>query len=386
MQASASVRRNLGSALQRAEASEASRPAEAEVEAEAASSLQAAVEVQSRLASGSFGAAAGAAAAPAAAPAALGLEWGNSARMRQRLAVPATPVEPQRADLQSPDSFSTGAQSSVLSAAGDPAVPFSVPPSTHRRFAQRGDDGGAAARRWAWRRKGTAAAGVGAGISVFQRARIASVSKHDSADGAGPAGLATGASVEASAHSTTSSGTPTVELSSKRTTTEEAAAAPQQQQQQSAASAAGGAAPVQQQGGAAPGSSAFSAAAGATAGDHGAAGFQRTSFEAAALAATQRQRSLVGGSSRMLPALSLLDSLALPSPVESAPYPNQLLVESLAVELRNLAALEVRAHHGAHATALHAHACMECGLDLSGAASWEGAARLKPPSHLTHLA
>lgn len=331
------MRRNLGSALERAEASEASRAAG--VETEAASSLRV-PEVQSRLAGASFGAAAGAAAAAGATAAAL--ERGGSGRQllergasgRQALAVPPAVLD-LHADLASPDSE---AQSSLLSAGGDPAAPFSVPPSTHRRFAQRGEDGGGGgARRWAWRREGAAGAGGGA---LFQRARIASVGKHDSDDGAA-AGTVAALGVEASTASATSASSPAVELSSRRGTSEEAAAA--------AAAAAPPGAAAGDAGDAAPGPTAFAGAGPALS-------MPRASFEASAAAAAAAR----GRSQRLLPGLSLLDSLALPSPVDQpTPYASQPLVEALALELRSLAALEV-CSRAAGCSRLAAWPCSAC--------------------------
>ncbi len=376
MQASASVRRNLGSALERAEASEASRPAEAE----AASRLRAAPEVQSQLSSSSslprqsssngaarlgssssFPRAAGdeADAAPAGPspflPAAGSLERaGSAARLQAPLPVSvlAPGSEDESGELQSPDACSAG-QLSSLSAAGDPAMPFSVPPSTQRRFARHGEEGAAAGRRWAWRRDGGRPGSAAAGGSMFQRARIASVTRQESSDG-GPAGAA----VEASARSAASSSAPSVELSSRRTTSEEPAGPAAQP---GGFAARQGPCPValppEQQLGEGPSTAGASAAAATTVppgsgGSHpgsaerGAPALQRPSADAAAaaLAGAQRQRSLLAGSGMLRPAISLLDSLALPSPVEQlspSPYGNNPVADVLARELRTLAALEV---------------------------------------------
>ena len=81
--------------------------------------------------------------------------------------------------------------------------------------------------------------------------------------------------------------------------------------------------------------------------ERGAPTLQRPSADAAAAAllAAQRQRSLLANSALLRPAISLVDSLALPSPVDQlspSPYGNNPLADSLVRELRTLAALEVR--------------------------------------------
>lgn len=312
LQASASVRRNLGSALEQAEASEAgSRTGEA-------TSAALAAEVQSRPVG-----IVDAAAAPDAAGA------GTFARLRSgsALAVPATPAEAARGVALTPEAGSTGQQSSILSAAPDPAAPFSVPPSTTRRFAQR-DAAGAGSRRWAWRRDGGAPAAAAG--TAFQRARLASTSRPESP--ASPSDAA--GSVEASAHSAGSSGRPSsgVEVPGAGGPAAEAASA----QQSSTAAGAGAAAASQlQPTGAHPGS-------GAGLG---------TAFAAAAAGGAHRQRSGSGlGFAPLRTTISLAagDSLTLPSPAErgGAPptplAPSSLLVEALLQELRAAAALEVR--------------------------------------------
>ena len=392
VQASASVRRNLGSALDRAEASEASRPAEAE--ADAASRPRAAPEVQSQLSSSSsmprqssasgvarlgssssfpraaVGRPEAAAPGPSAfLPAAEAAAPAGDARSLERAASGARlqgppPVsvlspgpEGESGELQSPDAVSAG-QLSSLSAAGDPAIPFSVPPSTHRRFARHGEEGAAGGRRWAWRREGGRPGSGGAGGSMFQRARIASVTRQESSDG-----VPGRAAVEASACSAASSSAPSVDLSSRRTTSEDPAgpaalpagsavrqgpsplAVPLEQQLSEGPSTAGASAAA-----AAAATSAFAAGSGGThpgSAERGAHNLQRPSADAAAaaLVAAQRQRSLMAGSGMLRPAISLLDSFALPSPVDQpspSPYGNNPLADALVRELRTLAALEVR--------------------------------------------
>lgn len=257
-QASASVRRNLGSALERAEASEAGSRT-----AETAGTVQAA-EVQSR--PGSAALAAGTAAAPAAPG------GGAFARLRSSnaLPVPATPAEPPPDDAPTPEPGSTGQQSSILSAAPDPAVPFSVPPSTTRRFAQR-DTAGAGSRRWVWRREGgSAGAAAAAAGTAFQRARLASTSRPESpASPSDAAGSAAGTgSVEASAHSAGSSGRPS---SSLEVPPAGGAAADSMPQQARGAAGPGGPAGSAASG-AAPGLSHFQAAAEQPAGGGGGGG------------------------------------------------------------------------------------------------------------------
>ncbi|KAL4430809.1 hypothetical protein ABPG75_006065 [Micractinium tetrahymenae] len=335
-QASASVRRNLGSVLERAEASEVgSRTGEA-------ASVSQAVEVQSLPSS----AAPAAGAAGAAVAATVG---GAFARLRSgnAMAVPVTPADELAEDAQTPEAGSTGRQSSILSAAPDPAVPFSVPPSTTRRFAQR-DAAGAGSRRWAWRREGGGAAAGAAAGTAFQRARLASTSRPDSpaspSDGANAAGAA---SVEASAHSASSSGRPSssLEVPAAGGGAGKPAAAHSALQQANGAAAAG-----------AQAGSAGSAPAGTAAGitqfqpaapQLGGSGVS-TAFAAAA-ATAQRQRSGSGlGFAPLRTTISLVtgESLVLPSPADHGAgpptplAPSSLVVEALLQELRAMAALE----------------------------------------------
>jgi hypothetical protein len=284
------VRRNLGSALERAEASEGSAAA--------------AAEVQSRLASGTAaGAGAGGAAGGGFAMARLASGRGIA------LALPTSPPGLPPGQPESPPPLSAGQQSS-LSVGGDPAVPFAVPPSTQRRFAQRGDaaaedaGGGAVARRWAWRRDGGGASGAfgaraagGPGVSVFQRARVASAAKQD-------AGAAAQLSPEASGLSATT------DAASRRSTAEEPPAGGAAQAQRSAF-AEGGPHPRSPSG----------------EGPRPAAG-----------GGLALQRSLLGASGRLRPGLALFESGALPSPADQA---GSAVVEALLHELRSLAALEV---------------------------------------------
>ena len=89
----------------------------------------------------------------------------------------ATPLDHLGArGLASPEPWSTGPASS-LSAGMDPAAPFSVPPSTQRRFVR---PEGAPGRRWAWR-KDVAPLPPGAPGSQFQMARLASSSQAEAA-------------------------------------------------------------------------------------------------------------------------------------------------------------------------------------------------------------
>lgn len=309
-------------------------------------------EVQSRDSSNLAEPAAAVAALPAAGAAAGAAAAFAQLRGGAAAALPATPAGAVHADSCTPEPASTGQQSSILSAAGDPTVPFSAPPSTSRRFATRDGAGAATSRRWAWRRDG-AGGGAGAGASTFQRARLASASRPESpssdAAGAVPVGAEGPAAV---AGSLGRSGSP-AELSSRRTTSEEAAVGPH--------------------GGAAMPASAVAAAIG-TAGGHpatssapgtaGLAQFQPVpptfgsgasgngaDAAAAAGAAQRQQRAVPGLGSGLLPAISLMggDSVVLPSPVDhargaaSTPHaPNSLVVDALLQELRNMAALEVR--------------------------------------------
>ena len=359
LQASGSVRRNLGSALERAESSGASRPADV-------ASRGPSAEVQSRLNAASVGPGA-AAAATLAAPA---LSRGNGAAPAPTAAaaaaaapsieVPATPLDVSPLELQSPDLFSTGPQSS-FSAAGDPAVPFTVPASTTRRFAQR-DDANAASRRWAWRREGGGASRQAAGgLSVFQRARIASAGKQDSAPAA-DASTMSAAGVEHSEPSAASSAglSSSADVSVRRATSEDHSRQQQQQQQQqqqaegpaavSSLTLQDPAAAAAAAGGGLPAGSAFAAVAF----QPSPTGMRRSSIEAAlATAAAARQRSVMAGSSLLRVATSLLDCAALPSPVDqlgaAAGYPPNaqlIVVEGLMRELRNMAALEVGGRAG----------------------------------------
>ena len=292
---SGSVRRDLGSALERAEASEGSAPA----------------EVQSRPGGGT---AAGTAAGAPAGQGAFAL-----ARAR-RAPVPATPAGAVAVETAGSEPLSTG-QESTFSAAGDPAVPFSVPPSTSRRFAQREGGGG---RRWAWRREGGSGGAAAGAPTAFQRARLASASREGAGEGV-PGPEQSGHSVASSA-GVTSSAEASLSLR-PLSSPDEAAGLHSAVASPSAASAT-----------AAAGFSAFQPAAQLFSG-----GSTDAPSLAAAVAAAQRQRGASGGGP-LRPTISLLpgDS-ALPSPADGALWgASSQLVEALLQELRGLAALEVR--------------------------------------------
>lgn len=312
LQPSASVRRNLGSALEGAEASDACTGGGGG----GGGMLHA--EVQSQLQ------ASGGSASAASAPGVVGgfaMARLASGRGMTLTVQPSTPAVQPLGGSESPGPGSTTQQSS-LSAGGDPTAPFTVPPSSARRFAQRGgtaaaeEAAGATGRRWAWRREGGGGGGVaaggarqafaaGGGVSAFQRARVDSASKQDGVSGAPAA--------SAASHSSST------EPPSRRGTSEE--------QQRGAVSGGSGLPPP------------------ILAGTDSGLSLPSGSLDAArgSAAPLQDQQLLLQRSMMLRPALSVLEASSLPSPSATlAGVQGTAMVEGMLHELRSLAALEVR--------------------------------------------
>ncbi|KAI3433675.1 hypothetical protein D9Q98_003484 [Chlorella vulgaris] len=311
LQPSASVRRNLGSALEGAEASDACTGGGG---GGGGGMLHA--EVQSQLQ------ASGGSASAASAPGVVGgfaMARLASGRGMTLTVQPSTPAVQPLGGSESPGPGSTTQQSS-LSAGGDPTAPFTVPPSSARRFAQRGgtaaaeEAAGATGRRWAWRREGGGGGGVaaggarqafaaGGGVSAFQRARVDSASKQDGVSGAPAA--------SAASHSSST------EPPSRRGTSEE--------QQRGAVSGGSGLPPP------------------ILAGTDSGLSLPSGSLDAArgSAAPLQDQQLLLQRSMMLRPALSVLEASSLPSPSATlAGVQGTAMVEGMLHELRSLAALE----------------------------------------------